>query len=77
MPEWSIGAVSKTVDQLAGPRVRIPVSPPRKRELSKSSWQFPFSMLPDRTKAVGSMLVAMGFDAFIKGFNSVKNPFYN
>ena len=28
MPEWSIGAVSKTVDQLAGPRVRIPVSPP-------------------------------------------------
>ena len=27
MPEWSIGAVSKTVDQLAGPRVRIPVSP--------------------------------------------------
>ena len=30
MPEWSIGAVSKTVDQLAGPRVRIPVSPPKK-----------------------------------------------
>ena len=30
MPEWSIGAVSKTVDQLAGPRVRIPVSPPRR-----------------------------------------------
>ena len=29
MPEWSIGAVSKTVDQLAGPRVRIPVSPLR------------------------------------------------
>ena len=29
MPEWSIGAVSKTVDQLAGPRVRIPVSPQR------------------------------------------------
>ena len=28
MPEWSNGAVSKTVDQLAGPRVRIPVSPP-------------------------------------------------
>ena len=27
MPEWSIGAVSKTVDPLAGPRVRIPVSP--------------------------------------------------
>lgn len=30
MPEWSIGAVSKTVDQLAGPRVRIPVSPLKK-----------------------------------------------
>ena len=30
MPEWSIGAVSKTVDQLAGPRVRIPVSPQKK-----------------------------------------------
>ena len=27
MPEWSIGAVSKTVDPLGGPRVRIPVSP--------------------------------------------------
>ena len=31
MPEWSIGAVSKTVDQLAGPRVRIPVSPLKKK----------------------------------------------
>ena len=31
MPEWSIGAVSKTVDQLAGPRVRIPVSPQEPR----------------------------------------------
>ena len=27
MPEWSIGAVSKTVDYASGPRVRIPVSP--------------------------------------------------
>ena len=27
VPEWSNGAVSKTVDQLAGPRVRIPASP--------------------------------------------------
>ncbi len=32
MPEWSIGAVSKTVDPLRGPRVRIPVSPPEKAE---------------------------------------------
>ena len=30
VPEWSNGAVSKTVDQLAGPRVRIPASPLRK-----------------------------------------------
>ena len=28
MPEWSIGAVSKTVDLSRGPRVRIPSSPP-------------------------------------------------
>lgn len=27
MPEWSIGAVSKTVVPLRVPRVRIPVSP--------------------------------------------------
>ncbi len=27
MPEWSIGAVSKTVDLARGPRVRIPISP--------------------------------------------------
>ena len=36
MPEWSIGAVSKTVDQLAGPRVRIPVSPPKGKGEIKS-----------------------------------------
>jgi hypothetical protein len=29
MPEWSIGAVSKTVVPLQVPRVRIPVSPPK------------------------------------------------
>ena len=28
MPEWSNGAVSKTVDLFGGPRVRIPFSPP-------------------------------------------------
>jgi hypothetical protein len=28
VPEWSIGAVSKTVVPSRGPRVRIPVSPP-------------------------------------------------
>ena len=27
MPEWSNGAVSKTVDRISGPRVRIPFSP--------------------------------------------------
>ena len=35
MPEWSIGAVSKTVDQLAGPRVRIPVSPQEKSSVNQ------------------------------------------
>ncbi len=28
MPEWSNGAVSKTVERASVPRVRIPVSPP-------------------------------------------------
>ncbi len=28
VPEWSIGAVSKTVDRASGPWVRIPPSPP-------------------------------------------------
>ena len=28
VPEWSNGAVSKTVEPLRVPRVRIPVSPP-------------------------------------------------
>ncbi len=31
VPEWSIGAVSKTVDPLRGPGVRIPPSPPFSR----------------------------------------------
>ncbi len=31
MPEWSIGAVSKTVVPLREPRVRIPVLPQPKR----------------------------------------------
>ena len=29
VPEWSIGAVSKTVERVSVPRVRIPPSPPR------------------------------------------------
>ena len=29
VPEWSNGAVSKTVEPSRAPRVRIPVSPPR------------------------------------------------
>lgn len=32
MPERSIGAVSKTVVRLRGPRVRIPVSPQTKQK---------------------------------------------
>lgn len=32
MPEWSIGAVSKTVVRATGPRVRIPLSPQRLNE---------------------------------------------
>ncbi len=31
VPEWSIGAVSKTVDRSRGPWVRIPPSPPERR----------------------------------------------
>ena len=35
MPEWSIGAVSKTVDHICGPRVRIPFSPQKLGKLLK------------------------------------------
>ena len=31
MPEWSNGAVSKTVDRIHDPRVRIPFSPHKKK----------------------------------------------
>ena len=31
MPEWSNGAVSKTVDRIHDPRVRIPFSPQKER----------------------------------------------
>ena len=31
MPEWSIGAVSKTVVLAREPRVRIPLSPPKQK----------------------------------------------
>lgn len=37
VPEWSIGAVSKTVDQLAGPRVRIPASPLKEKDGSQNT----------------------------------------
>lgn len=40
MPEWSIGAVSKTVDPLAGPRVRIPVSPQNGNAASQRHFHF-------------------------------------
>lgn len=33
MPEWSIGAVSKTVVPLREPRVRIPVLPPKELQV--------------------------------------------
>lgn len=38
VPEWSIGAVSKTVERASVPRVRIPLSPPL----------FPKSQIPPR-----------------------------
>ena len=34
VPEWSNGAVSKTVDHASGPWVRIPPSPPVSRRAS-------------------------------------------
>ncbi len=39
MPEWSIGAVSKTVVPLRVPRVRIPVFPLRKLQVN-DLWLF-------------------------------------
>lgn len=39
MPEWSIGAVSKTVVPLRAPRVRIPVFPQRASQ-KISDWLF-------------------------------------
>lgn len=46
MPEWSNGAVSKTVDYASGPRVRIPVSPHNQQETQEilrlcSFWYLP------------------------------------
>ena len=53
VPEWSNGAVSKTVVGASPPRVRIPVSPPfpQKQTASKaadpgSSWLFPDQYRP-------------------------------
>ena len=37
MPEWSIGAVSKTVNPLRGSRVRIPVFPQYRGNMVKVS----------------------------------------
>ena len=43
MPEWSNGAVSKTVDRISDPRVRIPLSPQKKsQELYLESLRFLF-----------------------------------
>ncbi len=36
MPEWSIGAVSKTVVRVTGPRVRIPISPQHMNDPAKA-----------------------------------------
>ena len=38
VPEWSNGAVSKTVVGASLPRVRIPVSPPQNIQLA---WAYP------------------------------------
>ena len=37
MPEWSNGAVSKTVDRSPGPRVRIPLPPQKKTIVNKTA----------------------------------------
>ena len=37
MPEWSNGAVSKTVDRIHDPRVRIPLSPQKEKEVQVGS----------------------------------------
>lgn len=49
MPEWSIGAVSKTVVPLRVPRVRIPVFP--QRNSLKASEFLRFLGMPKRRKA--------------------------
>ena len=36
VPEWSNGAVSKTVEGASLPRVRIPVSPPQINDLAEN-----------------------------------------
>ena len=36
VPEWSNGAVSKTVEGASLPRVRIPVSPPEINDLAEN-----------------------------------------
>lgn len=45
MPERSIGAVSKTVVRLRGPRVRIPVSPQIKQKSHAQACVFLFRNL--------------------------------
>jgi hypothetical protein len=39
VPEWSIGAVSKTVVRASVPWVRIPPSPPAKHLILQSNWK--------------------------------------
>ena len=51
MPEWSNGAVSKTVDRASGPWVRIPPSPPESNEVVDGSRSARF--LEEIPKSVG------------------------
>ena len=70
MPEWSIGAVSKTVDQLAGPRVRIPVSPQKKRSRDGSFFGF-YSMYRSSDQRRVLLLDGVGVDVEEQGLLGV------
>ncbi len=70
MPEWSIGAVSKTVDQLAGPRVRIPVSPQKRRSRDGSFFGF-YSMYRSSDQRRVLLLDGVGVDVEEQGLLGV------
>ncbi len=64
VPEWSNGAVSKTVVRAIVPRVRIPVSPPATRFYCKTQPAL-------RCNSVGETSTIWGFCASISGFSKI------